>query len=211
MENRERELTAAELKRKAEFEKICEKMAQNGYVKTDLIISILKANILALVVMLPFLAVLFVIYFVVNPANITSLYFGLRGFFLLLIAYFPMIVLHELIHGLVFGIFAENHFKSIRFGVIWTALTPYCSCSGALKKGQYVVGSVMPTVILGFLPAIISVITGSLFLLLLSAFMIIGGGGDFLITLKLLRHKSQGKEALYYDHPYECGVVAFEK
>lgn len=41
--------------------------------------------------------------------------------------------------------------------------------------------------------------------------MVLGGGGDFLIVLKMLLHKTKGKNALYYDHPYECGVVVFEK
>ena len=38
-----------------------------------------------------------------------------------------------------------------------------------------------------------------------------GGGGDFTIILKILLHRQRGKEAVYYDHPYECGVVVFEK
>ena len=41
--------------------------------------------------------------------------------------------------------------------------------------------------------------------------MIFGGGGDFAIILKMLLHRQRGKEAVYYDHPYECGVVVFEK
>ena len=40
--------------------------------------------------------------------------------------------------------------------------------------------------------------------------MIIGGDGDFTIILKALRDHP-GKEALYYDHPTELGVVVFEK
>ena len=37
------------------------------------------------------------------------------------------------------------------------------------------------------------------------------GGGDFLIILKILLYRSGKKETVYYDHPYECGVVVFEK
>ena len=41
--------------------------------------------------------------------------------------------------------------------------------------------------------------------------MIFSGGGDGLIILKLLLHRTKGKTVVYYDHPYECGVVAFER
>ena len=51
----------------------------------------------------------------------------------------------------------------------------------------------------------------SLFWLIVSEFLILGGGGDFIIVLKILLHRSKGKDTLYYDHPYECGVVVFEK
>jgi hypothetical protein len=41
--------------------------------------------------------------------------------------------------------------------------------------------------------------------------MIFGGGGDFIIILKMLLYRAKGKDAVYYDHPYECGFVVFEK
>lgn len=41
--------------------------------------------------------------------------------------------------------------------------------------------------------------------------MILSGGGDFTIVLKLLRHKFSGQEVVFIDHPYKAGVTAFEK
>ena len=41
--------------------------------------------------------------------------------------------------------------------------------------------------------------------------MILAGGGDLTILLKLLRYKSKKEEILYMDHPYECGLVVFER
>ena len=58
---------------------------------------------------------------------------------------------------------------------------------------------------------VVAVVTGQLMLLLLSELMILSGGGDFLIILKILLYRSGKKETVYYDHPYECGVVVFEK
>ena len=54
MAKNERKLTPAEQKRKEQFALICEEMERQGYRKTDLTIGVVKANLLALIVMLPF-------------------------------------------------------------------------------------------------------------------------------------------------------------
>ncbi len=90
-------------------------------------------------------------------------------------------------------------------------LTPYCTCVEPLKKWQYVVGGAMPTLILGFGLAVIAAVIGNFGLLVLSEVMILSGGGDFFIILKMLLARHPNKDVLYYDHPYECGVVAFER
>lgn len=129
--------------------------------------------------------------------------------FLFFPALLILFVLHEVIHGLVWGLFAG--LRSIRFGVIWKMLTPYCTCSSVLGKWQYVLGAAMPTILLGFLMSFIAIYMDNILLSVLSLFMILGGGGDLLIILKLLSHPTRGKEVLYIDHPYECGLVAFER
>lgn len=40
--------------------------------------------------------------------------------------------------------------------------------------------------------------------------MILGGGGDFYITLKLLLDYPK-KDVLYRDHPYKVGLIVFER
>ena len=54
MAKNERKLTPAEQKRKEHFALVCEEMERQGYRKTDLTIGVVKANLLALIVMLPF-------------------------------------------------------------------------------------------------------------------------------------------------------------
>lgn len=211
MRKNERELTLAEKKRKADFEKVCEEMEQRGYLKKDMTFDILQANVLAVIIMLPFVLVVSGIYFLINPIGSFDLSFSFRGYIVFLLALIFLTVLHEVIHGLTWGFFAQGHLHAINFGVIWKALTPYCTCTEPLTKWQYVVGVVMPTLIVGFVPAVIAVVIGNSWLMALSAVMILAGGGDFLILWKILLFKSQNKEILYYDHPYECGFVVFEK
>ena len=80
-----------------------------------------------------------------------------------------------------------------------------------LTKSQYIVGGIITTVLLGIVPAVISIFTGSLFWFIMGELMILAGGGDLTILLKLLRYKSKKEEILYMDHPYECGLVVFER
>ena len=100
---------------------------------------------------------------------------------------------------------------SIRFGVIWKALTPYCTCLRPVKRGQYILGAAMPTLVLGIGLTTAAALTGSFSVFILAIAMIFSGGGDFTIILKILLHRQRGKEAVYYDQPYECGVIVFEK
>lgn len=209
MKETKRKLSSEEEKRKERFEKICEEMKNAGYKKHDLIVGILQANIIAFIIMMPFVLFFGWLYFLVNPTGS----FAIKEYYSLLffIAFIVLIIFHEAIHGITWGIFAKEHFNSIAFGVIWKALTPYCTCSEPLKKWQYIIGGAMPTLILGFGIAMISIFLNYPLLFILSLIMIFAGGGDFLIIMKVLLHKSTVKESIYYDHPYECGVVVFEK
>lgn len=210
-EKKERNLTPAEKKRKAEFDNFCKEMEQNGYKKKDLTIGVLAANIIAVILMLPFVIGALIMFLIVapdgtvreSPTTMESLMFLL---FLLV-----FIILHELVHGLTWGFYAKKHLKAINFGFIWKMLTPYCTCTEPLTRWQYIVGAVMPTLLLGFIPAIIASVQGSFWLLGLSAVMLFGGGGDFLIILRILLYRPFTKTIKYYDHPYELGVVAFVK
>lgn len=203
-----RNLSPKESERKAQFDVVCKTMEKEGYTKTDLTVGIIQANIFAIILMMPFARIVIFLYRMKNPSG--DFYFG-AGFIWLFALFLFLIVVHEGIHGLTWSMFAKKHFHSIEFGVIWQALTPYCTCSEPLSKWQYIIGAAMPTLILGFALSAAAVCFGNPELTALSVMMIFSGGGDGLIILKLLLHRTKGKTVVYYDHPYECGVVAFER
>lgn len=204
----ERTLTAAEQRRKERFNGLKTDLEREGYTAQELTMGVVQANVMAIMVMLPFVAVIAVAYLWVNDSLGADL--TLSGLCLLLVVLIVLTVIHELIHGLVWGSCAPSHFKAIEFGVIWSMLTPYCTCAEPMKKGQYLLGSAMPTLVLGFGLGAVAVCTGQSLLLYLALLMTFGGGGDFCIILKLLRFHPQG-EAVYCDHPYELGLVVFER
>lgn len=206
---KERKLTKAEQKRKVAFEQLKEQLEEQGYRERDLTVGLVYANIMAIVLGLPFIILFFAAFFWRNETFVISL--DIMPVLLYLALFFVLVFLHELIHGVTWAIFAPSHWKAVSFGFVVEYLTPYCTCNEPLKRWQYVIGALMPTVILGLIPSLTAVYTGSVLLLLLGMMLIWGGGGDMTIVLRLLRYRDPARDTVYIDHPYQAGVVAFER
>ena len=113
-------------------------------------------------------------------------------------------VLHELIHGLFWSFFLKKGFKAIKFGVMWKLLTPYCHSKEPMKMKHYRLGAIMPCIILGLIPAIISLFIGHPGVLAFGMFFTLAAGGD-LLMLWLLRHEN--KNVFVQDHPDKIGCL----
>lgn len=208
---KQRKLTKAEQKRKTQFEQTTAQMEAQGYRMHNLSMGIVFANVMAIILCLPIMALFIFVFSLFNQKNYVGIDFDLANMIIFLLVYLTLIVIHELIHGVTWAIFAENHWKSISFGFIAQYLTPYCTCNMALTKWQYIAGAIMPMFLLGLLPSGIAIIVGSEWLLIMGVLMILGAGGDLTMIIKLLRFKSDAKDVRYLDHPYEVGMVVFER
>ena len=204
-----RELTPAEEKRLLRFEELSDRLIGQGYRRVELTVSIVKANISAVVLLIPLLIAGGGLFFLRNQSMSGGL--GKMNPLLFAALFFAMIVVHELIHGLSWSLFAENHWKDIEFGFMKQYLTPYCTCGVPLKKGSYIFGALTPLVLLGILPMIAGILTNSLGLLLLGVIMADAAAGDILIVWKILRYRSEAGTIVYIDHPTQAGGVIFEK
>ena len=204
-----RELTPAEEKRLLRFEELSDRLIGQGYRRVELTVSIVKANIFAVVLLIPLLIAGGWLFFLRNQSMSGGL--GKMNPLLFAALFFAMIVVHELIHGLSWSLFAENHWKDIEFGFMKQYLTPYCTCGVPLKKGSYIFGALTPLVLLGILPMIAGILTNSLGLLLLGVIMADAAAGDILIVWKILRYRSEAGTIVYIDHPTQAGGVIFEK
>lgn len=85
-------------------------------------------------------------------------------------------------------------------------LTPYCHCKEPLSPGKYLLGCLIPGLILGVGVYVTAFITGSAFLLWISLLNIISAGGDLLIAWYGRKYKT----GYMLDHPTECGFIIFE-
>ena len=157
-----RELTPDEAKRNEYFENQKAELEKEGYKTHDLTTSVVKANVMAIVISLPLIAIFSLMYVRVNKTSVPDIFWTAINFdsvsslLLYVAAIFILTVIHELIHGIFRAMCAKNGWKSISFGFIAKYVTPYCSCNEALTKFGYIVGAMMPTVILGFIPAIVA-------------------------------------------------------
>ena len=207
----QRKLTKAEQERLDFFYKKSQEIEAQGYVSKPLTVSIVKANTVSMLygflVSLPF-----IILFNITSRNTNAFKEGenyFRNNLLFFIFMIASIVIHELIHGATWSLFTKDGFKSIAFGVIWKSLNPYCTCKETLSYRHYFLGLIMPCVILGIIPCIISLFNHNLWFFIFGVYNIFAASGDLMIGKLLLSNKNS--DALYLDHPTDIGLVCFEK
>ena len=205
----ERRLSKDEERRSKLFAEVSSKLSEEGYSELELTTTAAMGNILGTVI-----GFLFALPFII-PFTLLNGWFRRDEpdhpavFVLCLFIFLVSIVIHELIHGFTWGIFAPHHFKSVAFGVIWQALTPYCSCKEPLKPAHYIAGLLMPCITLGVIPAVIAIITGNSLIMMYAALMIICAGGDLFILCLIIKKKPRKKDVLFLDHPTAIGLVCF--
>ncbi len=166
-----------------------------------------KVNFIALVLLIPLIILLGFPYEILHGFENLSLHnlrlttiFQNTIYFLLF--FICGIVLHEFLHGAVWAIFAKKKWKAISFGVKWEYFTPYCHCNEPLRKSHFVMGAIMPCIIMGIIPVLISYYNGS-FRWWFFGFFFTGAAGGDLIALWMLR--KIGKDKYILDHPSELG------
>lgn len=114
------------------------------------------------------------------------------------------IIIHELIHGVIFAMYAKNGFKSIKFGFSKTMGSFYCHCKDPLKVKHYRRAGIAPFIILGLIPLAFAMITGVHWIKTFGLLLSIGGFGDLLIWIRLLKFDSN---LMIRDHPEKLGFA----
>ncbi|NRS88882.1 hypothetical protein HNQ02_001800 [Flavobacterium sp. 7E] len=190
------------------------------YTRELITFNLVKANLYAIFSIIPILIIYLIPYYLIWNKNINKenikksiIYFKNNGYlnpiliFTIIISTLTIgIILHELIHGITWAKFTKDGFKSIKFGVLWRFLTPYCHCKEPLLVKHYIIGGIMPAIILGVLPVIISFITGNILFLIFGIFFTMAAFGDFIILFRLIK---ENKNNLVLDHPSEVGCYIY--
>ena len=97
--------------------------------------------------------------------------------------------------------------RSIKFGISWKLLTPYCHCKESLTIEDYRIVLLTPLIILGIIPTFIGLIIGHNDIYGFGLLFILAAGGDLIIFWKL---RNENKNTLALDSPDKCGCVIYE-
>ena len=111
------------------------------------------------------------------------------------------VVMHELIHGLTMAAFTKNGWKSVSFGFNVSAFAPYTHCNEPLSPDIYRLTLVMPGILLGDVPVLISWFTGNILFLFFGILFTLAASSD-VIVLWMSRKITDGK---LLDHPDKIG------
>jgi len=162
-----------------------------------------KVNLISMLLMIPITAIFllpFILFWGYDTFQASKNLFFDHFFTYLLVG----IIIHELLHGFTWGYFASNGLKSIKFGVKWKYLAPYCHCKEPLKVIHYKIGGAMPLIVLGIIPSLIGIVSGNGGILSFGIFFSWAAGGD-IIALYMLQKLDN--DIFVSDHPDKMGFI----
>jgi hypothetical protein len=175
-------------------------------MKKDLSISMSAATVYILLMLIPLMVLLMIPFNAIWGMN--TFFVGLEKF-MDWPSFLPVILIgvpaHELIHGLSWVWFGKIPFRDIKFGL--KALTPYAHCKVPMRARAYRFGAVMPAFLLGILPYVVGLVTGSGWFTSFGLVYILAAGGDLLVLWTL---RSVSGEVWVEDHPSRAGCYIME-
>ncbi len=184
-----------------------------NFKREELTVALGEAQFGALIYFIPFIIIFGIPYYllwgsmILNQINTNLIAnFGMWSLLIGFSVFAAGIVAHELIHGLTWATYANKGIKSMKYGVIWKFMTPYCHCKEPLLMKHYITGTLMPGIILGFIPSILAIVTGSFVLFLFGLFFTLAAGGDFMM-INILRKESMN--IFIQDHPSKIGCYIY--
>ena len=172
---------------------------------SELTISPLKAQIYCLIpviILIPLMLLPFHLAWEINLSSLKTYLISnaMSGFGLLIAG----TLVHELIHGLTAVWYAGIPWKNIRFGFQWQSLTPYLHSELPTTAEKYRVVVLMPLIILGIIPYVLSIIIGSGWLLAFGIMFTVAACGD-LMVIWMMRKLNAGE--MVQDHPSQVGLI----
>ena len=105
----------------------------------------------------------------------------------LLIAMILWLMLHEVLHGIGFGIFPSVNKKNIVFGIALEKGVFYCMCKQKISRKVILTSLLFPVTFIGIVTLIWGMMIHSYYLVMLSILNIAGAVGDLVMTVYFLK------------------------
>lgn len=189
-----------------EFEKMKVELHKKGYKEKDVTISSGKAMVLGVLYALPFVIVFGLLYrfFLIGRAHLLELG-GLSFYIMFIVIIAISVVIHELLHAIGWAVASGKGWNVVRFNI--NAMMPSCACKVALEKKEYLIGVLIPFVVLGLGTVLFIFIYPGTISLLSMMVNFIAAGADLIIACNVLKER----DSLIVDHPTEAGYITFYK
>ena len=142
-----------------------------------------------------------------NKGIFAYLWMFVKIYFWIITVIIGGVILHEIIHALVFMVFAKNGFESIEFGFIEKPFIPYVHCKEKLKLWEYRLGVVLPGLILGLVPCLLGLWLGNPIIIFIGIFFSSSAAGDLLL---LKATKGIDPKSKIRDLPDQMGFEVFQ-
>lgn len=169
-------------------------------------ISIIDALKKAMIIVIPMDIILFFIYYFIRGGyNILSRPWSI--YFIIVLISIVGFVIHEILHGIILSFYSKKKFKDIEYGTDEEYLKPYCICREGLLIKEHKINRIIPIIVTGFLPYIISLIAGNFFLMIGSLVLICFCGIDLVVVLRLRKEKN---ETIITDATREAGYINYK-
>lgn len=175
--------------------------------KNEITVSMIQANLYSLPIVI-FLMLLMVGSYILiwDKALFLEGFRNFRSSYTYLILLLGFLI-HEIIHICSYLFFGNASLKDLKIGFQFKTVTPYAHCSKSMTITAYRISALMPGLMLGLLPAIISLILGNAYLFILAIIFTVAAGGDLLL-IYLLRNVSP--KELVKDHPHKAGCLVLD-
>lgn len=184
-------------------------MAQQAQNK-EFSVNLAELNRKLFLIILPIALILCIPFFILYDTKIFEQAYIILvdNFFISLGTILAGMLIHELIHGLVWALFVKNACKSIKFGFSKHNFSPYCHCMEPIKLKYYIWGGIMPAFVLGFIPIVISWFTGLIAFMFFGFVFSLAAGSDIIICWKL---RNENFHILIQDFPDKPGCYFIDK
>lgn len=188
---------------------VSDRLIANGYKRRCITLDLFLSSLIAMVASVPFMAIVSLLYYLRNGNS----FFNPKLFpnIIIIPVVVALMIVHELVHGLFYGLFTGNHWGNVILGVQWKTLTPFCTCCEPITINQYILMLLAPTMLLGLLPGLFSILMANSFLFIVSQCMLVMSGSDLLFAVRLMFLKTSGDDVLIVAHPTKSGFYCFEK
>ena len=188
----------------------------------EITLSVSKTYLYSLYLLIPIIIFFFIPYIVIWGADLINywsakiihlksnfilsnfIYSIFRYLFWTIMILISGILMHEMLHGIIWIFFTKKGFRSLSFGIMKPDLAPYIHCSEPLPVNVYRTGIIIPGIVLGIFPLIIGIITGNFKIFIFGSFFTWAASGDFIVLWLIRRLKTPLR---VQDHPELVGCL----